>query len=127
VRRIVENGQHYVIRHGKRIAVTPVLMPPVTPRKSPVHRVEFVKTPSVWIERLSGQHGRIYDVAMLLLQLDFKNRGRPIALSNEATRHLKLDRRVKYRVLIKLEKLGLISVAQRRGSAPEITIEPQPK
>jgi hypothetical protein len=109
-----------VYRHGRCIEVIDTSLV-VTPRKLSA-TIKFVQVPAFWIEKLATQHGRVYDVALLLLQLDFKHRGHPVKLSNEITRHLKLNRRVKYRVLVKLEKLGLISVLHRPGAAPEITI-----
>jgi hypothetical protein len=115
------NTRRFIFHHGRRIEVieTPA---PATQRRPSV-RVKFVQVPAFWIDKLVQQNGRVYDVALLLLQLDFKNRGRPVTLSNEATRHLKLDRRVKYRTLVRLEMLDLISVAHKRGSAPLVIVK----
>jgi hypothetical protein len=79
--------------------------------------------PTPWIKKLAGQNGKVHDLALLLLKLNFEHRGRPVKLSNVALQHLNLwERKVKYRALGKLERLGLISVRQKPGAAPLVTL-----
>ena len=114
--------QEYVIQRGRRIKVS-VLPATEPPRVRPIARTKFVQMPTPWIKKLAGQNGKVHDLALLLLKLNFEHRGRPVKLSNVALQHLNLwERKVKYRALGKLERLGLISVRQKPGAAPLVTL-----
>jgi hypothetical protein len=110
-----------VYRHGRRIEVLETI-----PDQPPQHKVPtnatFIKIPAAWIEGLVGESTTVYDLALLILQLDFKRYGHPVRLSNEATQHLGMARTTKRRGLRRLAKLGLISVLHKPGSAPLVTI-----
>ena len=112
--------QETVTRHGKTFTVTTIN--PAEPRKRSAC-AGFVKVPEAWVAKLAGQDGRVYDVALKLLWLNFKSYKRSFKLTNPAVGGLKkMDRRVKYRVLKKLEQLRLISVERQPGKAPLITL-----
>jgi hypothetical protein len=115
------NSPTYIARHGRQIEVVR-LGAPAPALIRPLSHIKFVQIPARWIEKLGGESGRTYDLALLLLQLNFKNRGRPVNLSNGVTRHLKLDRTVKYRALARLEQLGLVSIVHKQGAAPLVNL-----
>jgi hypothetical protein len=110
-----------VTRYGRTFTVTTFDPIEATPRKT--RPVEFVKVPIPWIDKLAGQDGVVWIVGMQLLVLDFKSYKRGCKLTNTAVGRLKISRKVKYRVLKRLENLGLISVERAPGKAAVITIQ----
>jgi hypothetical protein len=109
-----------ITRHGRTFTVH--TLNPETPRKRSARAVEFVKLPAVWANKLRGQNGRVYEVAIQLLFLNFKSYKRSFKLTNLAVERLTMSRWAKLRALKKLEQLGLISVEWRVGKAPLVTI-----
>ena len=91
--------------------------------KAPRRRQQFVKVPMAWVERL-GAARRVATpkVALRLLWMHFRDRGRPVRLSNLALARDGVPRKQKPRALAELERLGLVGVERRRRKAPIVTI-----
>jgi hypothetical protein len=96
----------------------------VVPRKIKKRRQHFVMVPWPWIERLNGATGQTYRVALILLYLDWKDRGVPIKLANGMLRTDGISRRSKWRALNALEQRGLIAVERRPHRSPIIRLLP---
>jgi hypothetical protein len=79
--------------------------------------------PWAWFERLNGAHGQIYRVALFLLYLNWKDKGRPIKLTNGMLRSDGVSRQSKWRALHELERRGLISVQRRPNRTPVVCIK----
>ena len=94
------------------------------PRKIQKRRQHFVMVPWSWIERLNGATGQTYRVAMILLYMDWKNRGAPIKLPNGMLEIDGVSRYSKWRALGDLEQRGLISVERRRRRSPIVRLLP---
>ncbi len=112
-------NRQFVYRQGRRIEV--IVNPSVVAPRKQKH-AKFVQVPTAWIEKLVGESTANHDLALLVLQLDFKHYRHPVKLSNEAIKHLRIHRTTKQRSLQRLAKLGLISVVSKPGSAPVVTI-----
>jgi hypothetical protein len=83
---------------------------------------EFTKLPSSWRVRLQGAHGRTYDLALHLLHLSFKARGRPFKLANGGLAEIGISRFAKRRALRELERRSLIEVQRNPHKNPTITL-----
>jgi hypothetical protein len=115
MKRVVENGRHYVIRQGKRIEVVPVEMPEAPKRREPF-KAEFVKFPTSWCEALRrGKCGPAYELALVILSEAYKRKhvGGEIVLSAEVTGMTRTSRRTGLR---KLVELGLIKLHRTSGN-----------
>ena len=93
------------------------------PRKVQKRRQHFIMVPWAWFERLNGAHGQIYRVALFLLYLNWKDKGRPIKLTNGMLRSDGVSRQSKWRALHELERRGLISVQRRPNRTPVVCIK----
>jgi hypothetical protein len=116
---------HYVLRHGRRIAVE-TLDTPSTPKRRRRHR--FVMITQGQINRLMyARRSTTLKLFLELLLLSFKARGKSFQLANVRLNNKHgISRRQKYRGLLELETLRLIRVNRTHGKSPEITIIPVP-
>ena len=84
----------------------------------------FVRVPGVRAHRLCGaKHLSTYKVAIHLLHLHWKSRGKPIRLANAALRSMSVGRDAKWRALLELETLGLVEVSRRDRKSPEVILK----
>ena len=117
MRRVIENGQHYVIRQGKRIAVTTLNETPKPQKARKAFKVEWVKFPTAWREALhrAKSAGTTYDLALAILFEAFKREhaGGEIVLSAGLT---EMSRYARRRATKELVKLGLIKLHRQSGS-----------
>ena len=84
----------------------------------------FVRLPSEWAHRLCrAKHLSAYKVAVYLLHLNWKSRGKPIRLTNAVLAQMGVGRDAKWRALLELETLGLIEVTRRDRKSPEVFLK----
>jgi hypothetical protein len=97
-------------------------------KRAPTHKKgeRFLKGPIPWnwIVEAANISGGALKVSLALWYLAGITKTGTIKLSNGVLEELGITRRTKYRVLKALESSGLISVSQRSGNSPEITINP---
>jgi hypothetical protein len=111
-----------VIRHGRRIKVeTLESKVPANPKR--IKRSQFVQVPLIWVERLQAARCiGSYRLALHLLFQHWKSGGKPIKLSNVALAEFGVrDRETKWRILLELERLGLVSVERHPKRAPVVS------
>jgi hypothetical protein len=131
VRRIIENGQQYVIREGRRIAIEADYgdTPPKQRKARKPFKAEWVRFPATWREALhkANSTGAAYDLAITVLFESFKRErgGGDIVLSATVTR---MPRSTRRRAVKELAKLGLIRLHNRiGGQASRVSIGVSPK
>jgi hypothetical protein len=96
------------------------------PRK--IRHGHFVKVPWAWIERLAPTHSAAtYRVAHHVLYQHWKQRGQPIRVANGVLRMEGVPRTSKWRALLELERLGLISIERRLRKSPLVTVHLHPQ
>jgi hypothetical protein len=84
---------------------------------------QFIKLPLVWYDQFKGiKNAATLMVALRLLQLHFRDRGRPIRLGNLALGLVDVSRSQKHRALIELERRGLVRVERRPRKSPIVTV-----
>jgi len=84
----------------------------------------FVRVPGEWAHRLCrAKHLSSYKVAVYLLHLHWKSRGKPIRLANAALKQMGVGRDAKWRALLELETLGLVEVSRRDRKSPEVILK----
>lgn len=84
---------------------------------------QFIKVPMVWYDRLGRTRSvATVKVALRLLQLHFRDRGRPVQLGNLALGLVDVSRSQKHRALIELEQRGLVRVERRPRKSPIVTV-----
>ena len=89
---------------------------------------QFIKVPLVWFDRLgSTRSAATIKVALRLLQLHFRDRGRPIRLGNLALGLADVTPKQKNRALVRLEKLGLVRVERHPRRSPIVTVILEPE
>jgi hypothetical protein len=89
-----------------------------------VTKGRFVRLPGEWAHRLcQAKHLGTYKVAVYLLHLNWKSRGRPIRLPNAALAQMGVGRDAKWRALLELETLGLVEVSRRDRKSPEVSLK----
>ena len=82
----------------------------------------------VWFDRFDAiSSGATLKVALRLLQLHFREHGRPVALGNLALRLSGVSRAKKRRALVELEGLGLVHVERRPRKSPIVTVILEPE
>jgi hypothetical protein len=139
--RVKRASTDYVIRHGRRIAVS-VFEPDGAEKeafnlddyraslemkgKSRRHKKGFVMVPETWMQRLTKatRVGTI-KLGLRLLYASWKSNGAPIKVSNEMATAAGLGRdpkRRKFRALAELEGFGLIAVERCKKQAPVVTM-----
>jgi hypothetical protein len=82
-----------------------------------------VMVPIRWKEVLGAKpraRNTVYDVALHLLYLHWKNHGKPFKLPNGLLRYDGIDRFTKWRALGDLERRGLIRIRRRSTRSPII-------
>jgi hypothetical protein len=83
----------------------------------------FIMMPEGWFEQLTDNAPRSTIVlALHLLRLNWKARGRPFKLANGALTEKGVARRSKWRALRDLERRGLIQVQNGPRRSPTITV-----
>jgi hypothetical protein len=86
-------------------------------------RRHYVRFPWAWIERMgSVRSGSTFRLALLLVYEHWRTGGRPIELSNIASKGEGLSRWSKWRALADLEALGLIRVERRPKQSPRVIV-----
>jgi hypothetical protein len=98
---------------------------PYVPARIRKRGEEFVMVPMRWKEVLGAKpraRNVVYDVALHVLYLHWKNHGRPFKLPNGLLRHNGIDRRAKWRALEDLERRGLIGISRRPRHTPIIQV-----
>ena len=85
---------------------------------------KFIKGPIPldWIIKAGRCKGRAFHVGMMLWYLSGLNKSITIKLSNKLPKSFGFDRTTKLRGLRELEGSGLVSVEQKRGRSPLVTI-----
>jgi hypothetical protein len=84
---------------------------------------QFIKVPLVWFDRLEATNSAAtLKVALRLLQLHFRDRGRPARLGNLALGLAGVSRKQKCRALVELEGLGLVHVERSPRRSPIVTV-----
>ena len=87
-------------------------------------KTRFVRLPGGWAHTLcSAKHLSTYKVAIYLLHLNWKSRGKPIRLPNAVLARMGVGRDAKWRALLELETLGLIEVSRRDRKSPEVSLK----
>jgi hypothetical protein len=93
------------------------------PMKIRPARGHFVIVPLSWIERLANtRSATTYRLALFLLYLNWKEKGKPIKLANGKLRMGGVSRQSKWRALRELESRGLITVERRPKRSPLIRL-----
>jgi hypothetical protein len=115
-----EDGQQYVIRHGRRIAIK-TLNPIGTPKRK---RAEpFVMVPLRWAEQAARATSTPKAFVWLwLLHLTWKAKNNTVPLSNGQLQKPGVHRHTKARALKELEAAGLIRVVQGHRKTPVVTV-----
>jgi hypothetical protein len=120
--RIIEDGQEYVIRDGRRIRIETNYggippRPPRTQKASSPFKAEWVKFPQAWREALrqANSNGATYDLALTVLFEAYKCERFDgyVTLSAQTTGMPKNTRR---RAAKELVKLGLIKLHRTSGN-----------
>jgi hypothetical protein len=62
-------------------------------------------------------------LAVYLLHLHWKSRGKPIQLANAVLRQMCVGSDAKWRALLELETLGLVAVSRRDRKSPEVILK----
>jgi hypothetical protein len=109
----------YVDRHGRRLAVDTLdIAAPMRKRKP--FKVQFVRVPANWIERLErSKSPGTFKLAHRILIEAFKREyvGGEIILSTEVTR---LSRKVRSKAVKELVGLGLVEIEQKGNQAVRV-------
>lgn len=87
-------------------------------------RERFIRCPLPldWMQCASLEKGSVLQVALVLRYLQGLENERTIRLKASTLRDFGVDRHASGRALKRLEELGLVKVARRRGAAPLVTI-----
>ena len=123
IEHVVENGQTYAIRNGRRFKIktlNPDSAPPKAKRKE--FKLDFVKLPGSWVEALrqaTSQNTWLLAVAILSEEFQRKRIGGEIVLSAEMTG---MTRTVRHRAAKELEQLGLIKLSREGNQALRVSI-----
>jgi hypothetical protein len=88
---------------------------------------QFIKVPQVWFDRFEGLNGATQRVALRLLQLHFRDHGRPVRLGNLVLGLAGVSRMQKHRALVELEGLGLVHVERKPRKSPVATVILEPE
>ena len=117
MKRIVENGQAYIIRQGQRIAVIPADMPEPPKRKTrKVFEPEWVKLPLPWIKvlRQCKSMATLHLAHIILVEATKRQYvGGEVVLSSQMTQ---MQRDTRRRAMKELMKLGLIELHRSSGN-----------
>jgi hypothetical protein len=101
----------------------PVVRAGSTPAKIQNRRENFIMMPMIWWERLSEcTSAHTYHVAIFLLHLHWRNHRKPFKLANGMLKYDGVSQPTKWRALVALERLGLITVDGRKGKSPTIHV-----
>lgn len=96
--------------------------PPGRPRRKD-HRGEFLASiPWAWLAAAAKIPGHALQVAVAIRHQAALERSKSIALQGRWQAELGFDRHTERRALRALQRAGLVSVEQRRGARPRITI-----
>jgi hypothetical protein len=85
-------------------------------------RQHFVQVPLVWLERLRGASGKTFEIALHLQYLDWTHHGCPFTLAHGMLGIDGIPRGSKWRLLLELERRGIILIERRNGKSPRITM-----
>jgi hypothetical protein len=96
---------------------------PASKRYEAKRRQQFIMVPLNWVDQLSKTHHRAtVFVALQLLHMAWKHRGKPVTLSNLGLAEWGITRSEKQRALTELETVGLVTVERSKGKAPRVTL-----
>ncbi len=116
---------HFVYRHGKRIEVE-VLNPVAISRQSKARRREadlFAKVPLRWAAAAAKATQTQQAMIWVLLQhMAWRAKSMTFPFPNSVLERLGVERRAKNRALQKLERAGIITIKQKPGCAPVVTL-----
>jgi hypothetical protein len=122
--KVVDARTSLVPRAGGPIAEIKVTKAPTEQRREGHH----VQVPMPWVERLAdAKHLATVKLALWILYLNWKRRGRAFLLSNNAIALSGVRKQRKADALLELEELGLISADRRPKKAPLITVHLIPR
>ena len=118
---------HYVLRHGKRIAVEIMPTPDAPPARRKLKRrpfkAQWIQVPQWWLEALqrADANASTHLLALIVLAEAFKRQhvGGEVVLSSEVT---KMSRATKIRAANELVKLGLIEVEWSGNRAGVVSV-----
>jgi hypothetical protein len=128
MRHIVENGQHYVIREGRRIPITTIpdkakalkakTCKPLKAQARKPFKVRWIRFPMAWHETLrrANSAGTTYDLAITILAEAFKRErvvSHDVVLSAMVTR---MSKNTRIKATKELVKLGLIELHRAGGN-----------
>ena len=83
-----------------------------------------IKVPMEWIAKAYKAGGSSLYVALIIYRLSVMNKHRPFKFTDIECKRRGINRHIKYRALLALEKAGLIEVLERRnGANPIVTIK----
>jgi hypothetical protein len=102
----------------RRIYVTEMKLPRAPQKAQKREKEIFVQLSPIWQKRLHGLSGKTQSVGRVILELHFKNYGRPVKLTNGPLLTIGIGRRAKKQALDELETCGLIEVERRRRKTP---------
>jgi hypothetical protein len=95
----------------------------VVPRKIQKRREQFVMVPWRWLDLLATtSSANTYRVVMHLLYEHWRRNGQSFPLPNGMLRLGGVTRQAKWRALVELERLGLVSVEKRPNRSPKVTV-----
>jgi hypothetical protein len=94
----------------------------VVPRKIQKRQRHWVKVPWFWVEGLSGCTNKTCLLALHILYLNWKCKGGPIKLPNGMLKIGGISRQSKWRGLVELEKVGLVTIERRPNRSPIVRV-----
>jgi hypothetical protein len=95
------------------------------PNRIKKRRERFAKVDLRWIaplDKCASATANTYRVAIHLLDACFQARGKPVTVPNGWLKELGVSRFAKYRALVLLERLGMITVEKRPRKSPIVTV-----
>ena len=109
-----------IIEGWKQICESaPPIQPPSTRPPRRAAKLEFVRVPLAWVDRLAGaRYAATLKLAHYILFRDWKSGGEAVSLSNKVLSDI--SRGQKWRGLCELEALGLIAIDRRQRKSPRV-------
>jgi hypothetical protein len=109
IKHVVEEGQTYAIRNGRRFKIETLNADP--PEKREDFKLEFVMLPARWVKAPRGANGGVYELAVAILTEKFQRDriGGEIVLSTQTTG---MPSSTRHRAAEELERLGLIKLSR---------------
>jgi hypothetical protein len=115
----------YVTAHGKRFLVETLETPRMAARRArkPKRGEEFAIVPLQWAAGIAKDTNTKRSLVWIaLLYLSWKEQSKTFPVSNVALAQFGISRYIKLRTLERLAAIGRITVQQRNGCAPLVTL-----